>query len=112
MVRTRAWRNGVLEAEDFDPAHCSEYLAEDGLVVWLDLENPDAADLDLLAEEFGLHPVTIDGATVPHQRPSIQRYHHHLFMVTYASWLTPAGRLETSEGDAFVGGRYLITVRK
>lgn len=67
-MRTRAWRNGVLEAEDFDPALISDHLRDPATVVWMDLPEPGADDLKLVVEEFGLHPVTIEHATRPHQK--------------------------------------------
>jgi magnesium transporter len=117
MVRTRAWRNGVLEAEDFDPALISDHLRDPGVVVWMDPQEPGEDDLKLVAEEFGLHPLTIEDATRPHQRPAVRRYAHHLFLVAYGLRLAPPGdpegeRLMLSEVDAFAGDRFLITVRK
>lgn len=118
MVQTRAWRNGVLEAEGFDPALISDHLEEPGTIVWLDLVDPDEDDLKLLAEEFGLHPLTIEDATRPHQRPAVRRYAHHLFLVSYGLRLRPeedeedGGAVVLSEVDAFAGERFLITVRK
>ncbi len=36
------WRNGTLEAEDFAFKQFSDYLAEDGCLVWADICAPDA----------------------------------------------------------------------
>jgi hypothetical protein len=45
MRHTRLYRDGVLEAKDFPAAQISDYLQEPGTVVWLDLCEPDQADL-------------------------------------------------------------------
>ena len=45
VQRNRLYRDGVLEAEDFDPADISERICEPGVVVWLDLESPDSSEL-------------------------------------------------------------------
>ena len=64
QARTRLYRNGVLELEGFPVADISEYLADQSAVVWLDLRDPDRADLEVLSAEFGLHPVAIEDAVV------------------------------------------------
>jgi magnesium transporter len=110
-MRTRVYRNGVLEETDFDPERVSDHLEGPDAIVWLDLVRPGAGDLELLAEEFGLHPLALEDAAGRHQRPKVERYEHHLFIVTYAL-LAEGGRIEGAEVDAFVGDRFLITVRK
>ena len=46
MYRTRVYRNGVLEAENFPVTDVSDYLADPATVVWFDLCEPTAADLE------------------------------------------------------------------
>lgn len=96
---------------DFDPALVSDHLEEPGTHVWLDLAAPQASDLGLLAEEFGLHDLAIEDATKPHQRPKIERYDNHTFLVLYGLKLDGAEVVQ-SEVDVFFGDRYIITVRK
>ena len=55
MRHTRLYRQGVLEAKDFPVAQISDYLQQPGTVVWLDLCEPDQADLEVISDEFGLH---------------------------------------------------------
>jgi magnesium transporter len=113
MRRTRLYRDGVLEAKDFPAAQISDYLLTPGTVVWLDLCEPDQEDLEVLSEEFGLHPVAIEDALQQHERPKLDRYQDHYFLTAYAVSLDRAsGRLATSELAAFVTPRALITVRK
>jgi magnesium transporter len=113
MRNTRLYRDGVLEAKDFPAAQISDYLEEPGTVVWLDLCEPDQDDLQVISEEFGLHPLAIEDATQPHERPKLDRYQDHYFLTAYAVGLDAAtGMLSTSELAAFVTPRALITVRK
>jgi magnesium transporter len=113
-ARARAWRNGTLVAEGFPVAQISDYLAEDdATVVWLDLADPDLADLEVLTEEFGLHPLAVEDAVHEHQRAKLDRYRDHLLLSAYAADLdTDSGELATSELAAFITPRALITVRK
>ena len=112
QARTRLYRNGRLEKEGFPVSRISEYLA-DGAVVWLDLRDPDTEDLEVLSEEFGLHPMAIKDAVLEHERPKLDRYRSHLFLTAYsAKFSTETGTVATSELAAFITPQALITVRK
>jgi magnesium transporter len=104
MRNTRLYRDGVLEAKDFPAAQISDYLEEPGTVVWLDLCEPDQDDLQVISEEFGLHPLAIEDATQPHERPKLDRYQDHYFLTAYAVGLDAA--------TGMLSPRALITVRK
>ena len=70
-------------------------------------------DLEVISEEFGLHPLAVEDAVQRHERPKLDRYQDHAFLTVYAVSLDPAtGRLTTSELAAFITPRALITVRK
>jgi magnesium transporter len=113
MRHTRLYRRGVLEAKDFPATQISDYLQEPDTVVWLDLCEPDQEDLEVVSEEFGLHPLAVEDATQQHERPKLDRYQDHDFLTAYAIDLEPAtGRLNISELAAFITPRALITVRK
>jgi magnesium transporter len=113
MRHTRLYRRGVLEAKDFPATQISDYLQEPDTVVWLDLCEPDQEDLEVVSEEFGLHPLAFEDATQQHERPKLDRYQDHDFLTAYAIDLEPAtGRLNISELAAFITPRALITVRK
>jgi magnesium transporter len=112
QARTRLYRDGQLEKEGFPVPRISDYLGE-GAVVWLDLRDPDIADLEVLSEEFGLHPVAIEDAVLDHERPKLDRYRSHLFLTAYgARFNSSTGKLATSELAVFVTPQALITVRK
>ena len=113
MRHTRLYRDGVLEAKDFPAAQISDYLQEPDTVVWLDLYEPDRADLEVVSQEFGLHPLAVEDAVQQHERPKLDRYQDHAFLTAYAVKLDAAtGKLTTSELAAFATPRALITVRK
>jgi magnesium transporter len=113
MRHTRLYRQGMLEAKDFPAAQISDYLQQSDTVVWLDLCEPDQADLAVVSQEFGFHPLAVEDATQEHERPKLDRYQDHYFLTAYAVSLDPtSGRLEKSELAAFITPRALITVRK
>jgi magnesium transporter len=111
-ARTRVWRDGKLEKENFPADKISDYLAEPDTVVWLDLCAPDAEGLRVISEEFGLDPLAVEDAVSHHERPKLDRYEKHLFLNAYTVELSDeSGELATHEISAFVTERALVTVR-
>lgn len=115
-TRTRQYRRGVVVDEGFPPEEMNERLATDrDTVLWLDLFDPDEADLQIVTEEFGLHPLAVEDAIHDHQRPKLDRYPSHMFGNLYAVGVDPADQesmLSTGEISVFITPRALITVRK
>jgi magnesium transporter len=86
--------------------------------IWIGLHEPDPADLEALAETFGLHELAVEDAITAHQRPKLQRFDDILFTVlktvTYvehASPTTTSEIVESGEIMAFLGEDFIITVR-
>ncbi|MDS0134695.1 MULTISPECIES: magnesium transporter CorA family protein [unclassified Amycolatopsis] len=112
MPRSRLYRSGVLEREDFPAAEAARHLADPSVTLWLDLDAPTGQDLAALATELGLHPLAVASVLdEDHQRPKFVRYDHHSFLAAYTVLVTD-GVLAASELDAFVTDRVLITVHR
>lgn len=89
----------------------SDVLADgDGGFVWVGLYEPGEALLDKMQEEFGLHDLAVEDAHHAHQRPKLEAYGHSLFVVVHTAQMVD-GRVRFGETHAFVGPRYLVTVR-
>jgi len=89
----------------------SDVLAvDDGSFVWVGMHEPGDAVLLKLQEEFGLHPLAIEDAQHAHQRPKIESYGDSLFIVMHTAQVVD-GHIGFGETYAFLGARYLITVR-
>ncbi|HZY07164.1 MAG TPA: magnesium transporter CorA family protein [Ilumatobacteraceae bacterium] len=111
-IQTRAYRKGELESRDFPLADVSDLLLDEGLVIWIDLCAPEGPVLDEIAAELELHELAVEDALVEHQRPKVDRYETYLFLATHAVALDPASaNLVSSEIDAFINPRWLVTVR-
>ncbi len=112
-IHTRVYSRGVLEAEDFPVADVSEYLDRPETIVWVDFAAPSVEQLRQLADELGLHELAVEDALGPHQRPKLDHYATHLFLSCHTVRLdSDKGQLETSEIDAFINTRWLVTVRE
>ncbi len=113
QAHTRLYRAGELALEGFPVDDISDHLLEPDTVVWLDLLRPSLGDMDVVVEEFGLHPLAIEDALHEHQRPKLDRYPDHAFLAAYAVSCAPDELLlRTGEIAAFITPRALVTVRK
>jgi magnesium transporter len=107
MARTRVYRNGVLESQDFPVEQISDFLEDPACVVWLDVCSPDEHDLQVIGEELRLHRLAVEDAVQPHERPKLNRYESHLFVSAYQVDLdTDTGQLRTDR--AKFGVAYLL----
>ena len=84
IARTRLYRDGTVVLEGFPVADVSEHLAAEGCCVWVDLCAPTEADLEVIAEELGLHELAVQDALGSRQRPKLDRYATHEFLNMYA----------------------------
>jgi magnesium transporter len=112
LARTRVWRKGVLEKEDFPLERVSDYLEQDDCVVWADLCVPDRDDMQAVADELSLDPLAVEDAIERHERPKVDRYPTHLFVNVYATAIAGDGKLRAAEVSAFVLPRAFVTVRQ
>ncbi len=109
VVNCAVYRHGKREDIGFDLI--SDVLAvDDGSFVWVGLYEPADSLLDKLQEEFGLHDLAVEDAQHAHQRPKIESYGNSLFAVIHTAQLVD-GHIRLGETYAFLGPRYLVTVR-
>lgn len=110
-IQTRAYIDGRCQAEGFPLTEISDWLENDGAVVWVDLCGATQSDLDVLATELDLHDLAVEDALEPHQRPKLDHYASHLFLSCHAvSVDRDRARLDEVEIDSFIGDRWLLTV--
>ncbi len=57
---------------------------EGGPAVWLDLRNPTSEDLRAIGSAFRFHPLAMEDVRRRRQRPKVDVYESHLFLVLYA----------------------------
>ena len=102
-------KNGWNKVEDLSTL--SELREQSGNLVWVETDSVHLTeeDVDLLAEEFGLHPLAVEDAIKPRQRPKIDDYDQHLFLVVHQLDIVD-GQLEPAQLSIFVGKREVLTI--
>lgn len=111
-VRTRLWRNGKLELEDFPLEDLSEYIGAEDCLVWADVCSPQPEHLEQLAEELSLDQHAVEDAISLHERPKLTKYSTHTFLTTSALTRDPdTGMVMPSRVSAFKLKNAFVTVR-
>jgi magnesium transporter len=87
-------------------------LADGEAHVWLDIVGPTESDATALRDTFGFHPLAIEDVLHLHQRPKLDQYDGHAFLVLYAAEGVGRERGDLCEVDAFVGQNYVVTVHR
>ncbi|MDX2013912.1 MAG: magnesium/cobalt transporter CorA [Myxococcaceae bacterium] len=107
MMRIR----GLHEGRTFDGGE--ELLDQPG-ARWIDVQQPDEATLTRLAERFGLHRLAIEDCLHLDQRPKLEEYPGHLFIVLQAFSCSDKSLTDVTlhELHFFLGADWLITVHE
>jgi magnesium transporter len=112
------YRDGIRQPiADFDDAVAA--ARDDEGFVWLGLHDPTAEQLTQLGELFDLHPLALEDAASPKQRPKFERYEEALFLsLRTLAYVERADRpdeggdiVETGVVMVFVGSSFVVTVR-
>ncbi|WP_158862663.1 magnesium and cobalt transport protein CorA [Leifsonia sp. AG29] len=113
MVDSAIYAGGVRVASPTTLAETYRALdATPGGMAWIGLYRPSEQELMSLADEFSLHPLSIEDAIVAHQRPKLERYDTVLFVVLKAAnYLDAPEEVDFGELHLFVGPNFVITVR-
>ena len=77
---------------------------------WLDIADPKGEELALAARELNLHPLAVEDAQHQHQRPKIDEYEDHYFIVVYALEEPSPDVILHRELSIFVKHNAIVTV--
>src|SRR5213080_2680757 len=87
-----------------------EVVEHDGLR-WINIERPGPVDRAWLEEHFEFHPLAYEDVASCNQRPKVDEFADHLFIVLHFPVFDSAvGRLNAGELDIFIGQDFLITL--
>ncbi|OGY25275.1 MAG: hypothetical protein A2Z11_02815 [Candidatus Woykebacteria bacterium RBG_16_43_9] len=79
---------------------------------WIDVEHPSKPNIEKLSEEFpSFHPLTLEDTLSPIQRPKVDVFSDHLFIVLhFPVYEKKTRRITSAEVDIFVGKGFLVTL--
>lgn len=112
IVDNAIYRDGVRSAHPVTLDQTYEELRDHGGFAWIGMYRPTEEELRSVAEEFGLHGLSVEDALQGHQRPKLERYSDVLFVVLRpARYLDAPEEVEFGEVHMFIGPNFAITVR-
>lgn len=86
------------------------WAKQEGHVVWIGLFEPSPELLRRVQVQLDLHPLAIEDAGKPHQRPKLEQYGDALFVVARTAQVVD-GTIAFGETHIFIGRGYVVSVR-
>jgi magnesium transporter len=112
MIRSHIFRDGRLYAKDSAPDFLRIALGDEDVHMWVDLEAPtDAESKQILEAIFNFHPLAIEDCITVSERPKVDEYENHLFLVIHAVDYS-SHEFRTTEIDFFIGRNFLVTFHR
>jgi magnesium transporter len=102
VITARCYPDGTIKL--VDPLDVSEAIKVKDQLVWVDVASPDENDLAVIQDEFSLHALAMEDVRERHQRPKLEHYPDHAFIVAYTA--------ERKEVNIFIGPTWLVTIRE
>jgi magnesium transporter len=107
MIRAHVFREGQ-ELTDIPVERLSEVRTEPGTIVWVDLVSATSEELGQMGDEFALHPLVLEDCSHRHQRPKVEEYSDHVFLVAYGTEPAKSGRRPALHEVGLVAGRQFV----
>ncbi len=88
-------------------------FADDGRIRWLDIEGlGDASIFQALGEKYDLHPLALEDALHTGQRPKLEPYEKHLFIVAQMVYRDTELQMCGEQVSIFLGRNFLVTIQE
>ncbi|AVX20161.1 MAG: magnesium/cobalt transporter CorA [Bacillota bacterium] len=99
---------------DADLSRKDEYLKDPRNLLWIDIYDCTAKDLELLANAFQFHPMALEDVLQESPRAKVDRYDDYYFFVFHSLRYDEESdeEITTVELDVFLGSNYLVTIHK
>ena len=86
-------------------------LIENNKVFWIDVSDPTSQEIAVLAGKLSLHPLACEDSVNFKQRPKLEEYPNHLFLVVHGLTFEK-NNIKTREMNLFLGKNFVISVHK
>ncbi len=111
MIHTYAIASDGTLDHDTNTDRLAELAAAPVRCLWIDLEAPSEEELKAVGKAFGLAQEALEDCVAGEQRPRIDEYDDHIFILLYGMIGAESSTEFTPRKlSGFLGSRYLITV--
>jgi magnesium transporter len=95
------------------PAEMTEALKDARSLLWIDMNDLDDNDIDVLTMVFNIHPLTTEDFIMPNARPKIEKFANYIYLIMFAletgNGGNKTGKVNMHELDCCIGRNFLIT---
>src|SRR5919108_3278609 len=111
-ISVLTWTRTTASYEDVTDVDAALARIASGAITWINVDGlGDVGTLAKLGERFGLHPLALEDVLNVPQRPKVERYDKHMFVVMRTMRLTE-GTMVEEQVSLFFGADWLITVQE
>src|ERR687893_588398 len=89
----------------------SELITHEQTTIWVDVVDPTPDEIARIGDEFHFHPLALEDVARGGQRPKVDQYDDHQFIVFYGM-TSQNERITTHEVDIFLAKHCLVTFHK
>lgn len=100
MIRTVLMRDGAMATLDLEKVQDIKKVKD---YIFVEVDEPTGNDLSLIQDKFSIDPLEIEDIQSRGQRPKVEDYEDHLFVVVHS--------LELGEEELFVNEVYIMASR-
>ena len=119
LVDCALYVDGVRQPGRPDPADAlAQANQHDNAFVWIGLHEPSLAELEDIADTYGLHALAVEDTVKARQRPKLERYESVTFVVLrtaryveHREFTAHTDVVETGDVMMFLAPKFVITVR-
>lgn len=103
--------NSFEESEVADPNDIRKWIGA-APMIWVNVEGlGNAAVIGTIGKLFEVHPLALEDSLTPHQRPKVDAYHNHLFIVARMVILRNE-EIQSEQVSMIVGNGYVLTFQE
>jgi magnesium transporter len=111
-ISVLSWTRAAASYEDVPDVDAALARIAPGAITWINVDGlGDVGTLAKLGERFGLHPLALEDVLNVPQRPKVERYDKHMFVVMRTMRLADDTVVE-EQVSLFFGADWLITVQE
>jgi len=98
-------------SKDIAVKEFSSVLKDPKNLLWVDVEKPGDDDIDILLNDFGIHPLTIEDCVMPNDRPKLETFDTYTAVILHAIGPRSEESLfNVEEIDILFSKNFIITV--
>jgi magnesium transporter len=113
QIKLVEYNEGELEERDVASVDDLPRCDQPGRAYWIEINGTgDGKILRSLGEKYRLHPLALEDVLHTPQRPKMEPYENHLFIIAQMLYQLPDGRMCGEQVSMFLGKNLLITIQE